>query len=142
MSFEEMKLELISFLEANDINPDSLYNLDPSHVYNKISNKLKNYRSFPGFKHDADTYLELSTEEERQILLLHPIAAQRFSTEIMKQPWPEAEPIIMTDAFAAVDYAAKFKKGGWPEAEPMITNNTDAANYYKQLLGIDLISKL
>lgn len=51
---------------------------------------------------------------------MSPLEAMRYALNVIKDEWPEAEPIIMQDPEAAYFYALDVLKEPWPEAEPII----------------------
>jgi hypothetical protein len=60
-----------------------------------------------------------------------------YALELIKGPWPEAEPYIMKHPFWAYRYAIFLLKKRWPEAEPYIKNGDIRSwGYYKGYFNI------
>jgi hypothetical protein len=57
-------------------------------------------------------------------------AAASYAYTVVKGPWPEAEPTIMTDAHAAAKYAMSPLRKRWPAAEKTIASDPSAASFY------------
>ena len=75
------------------------------------------------------TDLENVIKEDPQVAFV-------YATNILKQPWPEAEPYIMKEPIEAYRYAKEILKRRWPEAEPIIKQDRESYNYYKKHFNI------
>lgn len=61
-----------------------------------------------------------------------------FALYIIKDRWPEAEPIIMKHSYKALQYTKELIKGRWIEAEPVIMKDPgDAFGYVRDILSRD-----
>jgi hypothetical protein len=58
-----------------------------------------------------------------------PRDAYLYARDVIKGPWPEAEPYIMKDPRDAYLYARDVIKGPWPEVEPLIINSPFVTEY-------------
>jgi len=54
----------------------------------------------------------------------------QYARYVIKDRWPEAEPIMMKDAYDAYLYAEMVIKRRWPEAEPIIMQELEHAYQY------------
>ena len=60
----------------------------------------------------------------------------RYAAEVIKGPWPEAEPVIRRNSHYACLYAVNILRARWPEAEKVIVKNPlDAYRYALNLVG-------
>ena len=75
------------------------------------------------------TDLENVIKEDPQVAFLYVL-------NILKRPWPEAEPYIMKEPIEAYRYAKEILKRRWPEAEPIIKQDRESYNYYKKHFNI------
>ena len=57
-------------------------------------------------------------------------AAARYACTVVKGPWPEAEPTIMSDVHATINYAMGALHARWPAAEHKISSDPSAASSY------------
>jgi hypothetical protein len=74
---------------------------------------------------------------EKHILNSSPSDIYEYIREIIRGPWPEAEPVLLeSKSFYIADYANEFLKKPWPEAEPLILNlnHYRITEYVKQCL--------
>ena len=53
-----------------------------------------------------------------------------YALYVIRDRWPEAEPVIMADPYWTYCYALDVVKGRWPEAEPVIMMDPKWAYYY------------
>ena len=88
-------------------------------------------RLVPLFKNNKKymTDLENVIKEDPQVAFLYVL-------NILKRPWPEAEPYIMKEPIEAYRYAKEILKRRWPEAEPIIKQDRESYNYYKKHFNI------
>ena len=62
----------------------------------------------------------------------------RFAIDVLRERWPDAEPIIMKHPYRALFYARDVIKGRWEEAEPYIMQDPgDAFGYVRDILSKD-----
>ena len=59
-----------------------------------------------------------------------PKLAYYYTSKVLKNRWPEAEPYIMKKPTWATYYAVSVINGPWPEAEPYILQDLPSAVYY------------
>jgi hypothetical protein len=74
---------------------------------------------------------------EKHILNLSVEDIYEYIREIVKGPWPEAEPVLLeSKSFYITDYANTYLKKPWREAEPLIINlnHYRIADYVKKCL--------
>lgn len=74
----------------------------------------------------------LKTKERLDSLKNDPSALYKFCRDVLKAPWPEAEPYILKDKRAAMGYAYYVKQKLWPELEAILDgdiNNTSIYNW-------------
>lgn len=74
----------------------------------------------------------LKTKERLNVLKNDPRALYKFCRDVLKAPWPEAEPYILKDKIIAMHYAVVVKKKLWPELEALLDGdikNTRIYNY-------------
>ena len=70
---------------------------------------------------------------ERQILVSKNAEwAYKYAGNVLKAPWPAAEPVIAQNAEWAYLYALGVLKAPWPAGEPVIAQNAEWASYYAQ----------
>jgi hypothetical protein len=62
----------------------------------------------------------------------------RYSSDVIKGRWPEAERVIIADAQWAYNYANYVIKGRWPEAENIIATNIWCAEQYNDRFGTNI----
>ena len=73
--------------------------------------------------------------EIEPIILKDHRSSYLYAEDILKTRWPEAEPTIMKNDRSALLYAYYVIKNRWPEAEKYIkTNPTSACHYTKELI--------
>ena len=63
--------------------------------------------------------------------------AHWYACEVLKDRWPEAEPVIAKDAQWAYCYACYVVKDRWPEAEPVIAKDAEWAYCYARYVVKD-----
>jgi hypothetical protein len=56
--------------------------------------------------------------------------ACKYAMDVIKGRWPEAEPIMIKDPYWGYKYAMDIIKGRWPEAEPVIIQHPYWAYFY------------
>jgi hypothetical protein len=62
----------------------------------------------------------LKTKERLDALKNNPKALLAFCKDVLKAPWPEAEPYILKDTMVAMHYAYHVKQKLWPELENIL----------------------
>jgi hypothetical protein len=71
----------------------------------------------------------IKSPEYFQVIMKDPRDAYLYARDVIKGPWPEAEPYIMKDPRDAYLYARDVIKGPWPEVEPLIINSPFVTEY-------------
>jgi len=96
--------------------------------------KLKSQMNFTSeFYPEWKDYLK--TQEDKIVKVPH--LAVKYTIDVIKRRWPEAEPYIMNDADIAFAYARDVIKGRWYEAEPYIMKDKFASIQY----AIDVVKE-
>ena len=68
----------------------------------------------------------LRTKQRFDTLKHNPKALYLFCRDVLKAPWPEAEPYILKDTNVAMHYAYYVKQKLWPELEKILYGTKDA----------------
>jgi hypothetical protein len=68
-------------------------------------------------------------ERLESVIAQDPYLACLYALDILKGPWPEAEPVIAQNAMWAFYYARDMLKGPFPEAEIIIAPSSWADRY-------------
>ena len=80
--------------------------------------------------HYAHDILKAPWPEAEPQIAQDPDAAYWYARYVLKAPFPQAEPQIAQDPLVAYLYARYVLKAPWPEAEPQIAQDPDAAYRY------------
>ena len=76
----------------------------------------------------------LKTKERLERVKKDAGLAYYFAKDVIKDRWPEVEPIIMQDAWWAWQYAVDVIEAPWPEAEHAISKKSIPAYNYAVLV--------
>ena len=68
--------------------------------------------------------------EGEPVIAKDPWFASEYAREVIRGRWPEAEPVIAKNPPIALDYARHVIRGRWPEAEPEIAKRSNTAVWY------------
>jgi len=94
-------------------------------------NKVNAYLETVDFEKMFDRYgWDYNDLDEIVKILQNPVATYKYARDVIKDRWPEAEPIIIQNPSAAYCYAIDVIKGRWPEAEPIIMKDPMVACWY------------
>lgn len=72
----------------------------------------------------------LKTKERLNVLKNNPRDLYKFCRDVLKAPWPEAEPYILKDKITAMHYAVVVKKKLWPELEALLDGDVNNRRIY------------
>ena len=75
--------------------------------------------------------------EAEPALLKDPWTSYRYAKNVIGGRWPEAEQVIKNDLVFAFMYARDVIKGRWEEAEPTIKKDEYYWDQYKKLAGLE-----
>lgn len=102
--------------------------------YNALNNKLEllNHVSI----WDEYGYTKEDVEPLKSLILKSPRLCYYYAAYILKNKWPEGEPVILEDPKWAFMYARNILKRRWEEAEPIIEYSEWWVNYTKEF-GIE-----
>jgi hypothetical protein len=75
----------------------------------------------------------IKSPEYFQVIMKDPRDAYLYARDVIKGPWPEAEPFIINSPFVA-NYAYDVKKDRWPKAEDNIfkSDSSIVADYFER----------
>ena len=87
------------------------------------------------YNHACDVIKDRWPEAE-PIIMESSFYASQYAWLVINGRWPKAEPIIMQDPYSAWSYARFVIKGRWPEAESHIMKDPDEWYKYRKHFGI------